>query len=200
MRQQEQKHRSRSHQFIVFGLALYRGILAVALGVLLIFYPAKSQNLLLNLMGFFWLSSGFVLIRREHIFGRRMSWVVGLVAMFTGLIVMSRNITRGWVPEIVVIELLGVVILLTGVLTVLGEFRIGKVLRRRHETLQFLLGLFEIVLGILLIASPLERGPITYWTATIWSLIFGGLVIGDALAERFGQPKETESAIRPDSG
>jgi hypothetical protein len=58
--------------------------------------------------------------------------------------------------------------------------------------------LFEIVLGLVLILSPLEHGPIAYWTATLWSLIFGGLVISDALMQRFGKPKETDVPTQPD--
>jgi uncharacterized membrane protein HdeD (DUF308 family) len=192
------KQPSKHHrgQLIAFGMALYRGVLAIVLGIILIFYPTKSQSMLFNIMGFFWLSSGFALIRRpatERVLGQRMTWVVGLVGVFSGLLVVSRNITERWVPEIAVFELLGVVILLTGVLHMMGEFRFGGVLKRRHETLHFLLGLFEIVLGLALILSPLEQGPITYWLATIWSLIFGGLVIGDALVQRFGQPQETDA-------
>jgi uncharacterized membrane protein HdeD (DUF308 family) len=91
-----------------------------------------------------------------------------------------------------VVELLGVVILLTGVLHMMGEFRLGGVFKRKHETLHFLLGLFEVVLGLTLILSPLEQGPITYWIATIWALIFGSLVIGEAVTERFRQSKETD--------
>ena len=192
----KQKHQTR-RQLIAFGLGLYRGVLAIVLGIILIFSPATSQNMLMNLMGFFWLSSGFALIYREQFLGQRMSWLVGIVAVLTGLLVIARNITRRWVPEIAVVELLGVVILLTGLLHIMGMFRLGGVLKRRHETLHFLLGLFEVVLGLALIFSPLERGPITYWLATIWALIFGGLVIGDALVQRFGQPKETDAPPRP---
>ena len=72
--EQPKKHQGR--QIIVFGLALYRGVLAIVLGIVLIFYPAKSQNSLMNLMGFFWLSSGFVLVHRERGSGQRISWVV----------------------------------------------------------------------------------------------------------------------------
>jgi hypothetical protein len=30
----------------------------------------------------------------------------------------------------------------------------------------------------------LEQGPITYWAATIWALIGGGLIISDAFYQR----------------
>jgi uncharacterized membrane protein HdeD (DUF308 family) len=91
------------------------------------------------------------------------------------------------VPEIAVVELLGAVILLTGVLHMTGQFRIGGITRRRRTTLHFLLGLFEVVLGAMLMWSPLELGPITYWAATIWALMFGVLFIGDALSQIFSK-------------
>ena len=191
----KQPSKHRRGQIIVFLIALYRGVLAIVLGIVLIFSPTKSQSMLFNIMGFFWLSSGFALIRRpdtKRVLGNRMSWVLGLVGTVAGLLVVTRNITRQWVPEIAVFELLGAVILFTGVLHMLGEVRLGGVVKRRHETLQFLLGLFEVVLGLILILSPLERGPVIYWMATIWALAFGTLVIGDALAQRGRKSPETE--------
>jgi uncharacterized membrane protein HdeD (DUF308 family) len=62
----EQQSKQRRRQLIAFGMALYRGVVAIVLGIILIFFPTKSQNMLMNLMGFFWLSSGLALIRRER--------------------------------------------------------------------------------------------------------------------------------------
>jgi cytochrome c-type biogenesis protein CcmH/NrfF len=36
----------------------------------------------------------------------------------------------------------------------------------------------------MLIISPLEQGSIVYWTATVWALVAGGLIISDALYQR----------------
>jgi len=200
MSNQRHEHQRR-RQTVVFVISLVRGIMAIVLGIILIFAPNRSVAMLFNLMGIFWITSGLFLLHHpelRRLMGKRVSWGLGLAAVLTGLLMVSRTITWRWVPEIVVIELLGAVILLTGVLHMLGEFRVGRVFKRRHETLQFLLGLFEIVGGLLLLLSPLEQGPITYWTATIWALIFGSLVISDALAQRFGQPKETDAPTQPD--
>jgi uncharacterized membrane protein HdeD (DUF308 family) len=175
--------------------------MAIALGVILIFDPSRSQGMLVNLMGFFWLTSGVALIRRPdmvRVLGKRTSVVVGVVAILTGLLVVTRHISRQWMPEIVVVELLGAVILLAGVLHMLGQFRVGQLLRRRHDTLNFLLGLFEFAFGLMLVWSPLEHGPLTYWVATVWALVFGVLIIGDALVQRFKKPSEAEAATQPE--
>jgi uncharacterized membrane protein HdeD (DUF308 family) len=116
--------------------------------------------------------------------GRRTTLALGLDAILTGLLVISRSLTRDFVGEVVFFELLGGVILLTGVLHLFGEFRIGRVLKGKRTTAQKILAIFEIGLGALLIISPLDQGPIVYWAATIWALLGGGLIIADALRQR----------------
>ena len=39
-------------------------------------------------------------------------------------------------------------------------------------------------MGLLLVISPLERGPIIYFAASIWALLGGLILIGDALRVR----------------
>jgi len=43
---------------------------------------------------------------------------------------------------------------------------------------------FEIGLGILLILNPLERGDLAYTFGSLWALLVGALLIGDALRMR----------------
>jgi uncharacterized membrane protein HdeD (DUF308 family) len=117
----------------------------------------------------------------DRVLGRRTSLALGLVAILTGLLVVSRSLTRNWVGQVVFMELLGAVILLTGVMHLFGEFRIGRVIKSKLTTAQKILAIFEIVLGGMLIFSPLDQSPLVYWTATIWALIGGGLVISDAV-------------------
>jgi uncharacterized membrane protein HdeD (DUF308 family) len=122
--------------------------------------------------------------------GRRTTLALGLVAILTGLLVISRSLTRDFVGEVVFFELLGAVILLTGVLHLFGEFRIGRVLKGKRTTAQKILAIFEIVLGMMLIISPLDQGPFVYWAATIWALVGGGLIIADALRQRARATRE----------
>ena len=145
-----------SSRSIGFWIALLRGFFAIILGLILIFNPEKTRVMLFNFMGLFWLTSGIILIRRrnvvfgdqtDRVLGRRTSLVLGLVAILTGLLVVSRNLTRNWVGEVVFVELLGAVILLTGVMHLFGEFRIGRVIKSKRTTVQKFLAIFEIVLG-----------------------------------------------------
>jgi len=187
---EDTKTKQNRKQTIAFWIAILRGLLAIILGILLIFNPEKSQFFLFNMMGLFWLANGIILLRHAHpvfgrqedrVLGKRMSLILGVVAILAGLLVISRIFTRQVLPEGLVIQVLGVVILLTGILHLLGEYRIGRYIKQKRTTAQKFLAVFEILLGGLLIYSPLDRSPIVYWIATAWALIGGGLIIADAI-------------------
>jgi uncharacterized membrane protein HdeD (DUF308 family) len=202
----EKKNDQRSGPGIGFWISLLRGFFAIMLGLILIFNPEKTQVMLVNFMGIFWLTSGIILIRHtnarfgdqtDRVLGKRTSLVLGLVGILAGLLVISRSLTRNWVEEVVFGELLGAVIVLTGILHLFGEFRIGRVIKSKTTTAQKILAVFEILLGGLLIISPLEQSPIVYWVATIWALVGGGLIITDALYQRAQARRERKTQGNP---
>ena len=195
----ENKGKQDRKSTIAFWISMLRGFFAIILGLILIFNPEKTRVMLFNFMGLFWLTGGILLLRRTNVaigdqtdrmLGRRTTLALGLVAILTGLLVISRSLTRDFVGEVVFFELLGGVILLTGVLHLFGEFRIGRVLKGERTTAQKILAIFEIVLGMMLIISPLDQGPFVYWAATIWALVGGGLIIADALRQRARATRE----------
>ena len=47
-----------------------------------------------------------------------------------------------------------------------------------------MLGVFELILGMLILFSDGGGSPTIYWAATIWSLLGGALIIGDAFRQR----------------
>ena len=115
-----------------FLVAILRGTFAILLGVVLLINPDKSRVLLVNFMGAFWLTSGLLLLRHdsEEVFqalGKRTSLIIGLVGIFVGLLVVTRRISEQWVDRALLVQLLGIVILLTGVLHVVAEVRIVRV-------------------------------------------------------------------------
>ena len=169
-----------------FWIPLIRGLFAISLGVALFIQPDKSRPMLVNFMGLYWLMSGILSVR-WGVHGqrpRRLSVVAGLVGVLAGIAALSRNVALGLVSEIAIIYLLGVVILLTGVLHMAGGFRTGEDRVRQWSWGGFLLGLFEVVLGVMLLIAPLERGPAIYLAASVWAFLGGAMLIGDALRVR----------------
>jgi uncharacterized membrane protein HdeD (DUF308 family) len=176
-----------------FWITVFRGILGIILGLMLLINPDKTPVMLFNFMGFYWLLTGIAFIRRAHVvfgkdtervFGVRLERALGVIALLTGLLVVTRSLTWRWIDGFFLFELLGVGILLTGVLHLLAEFRVGRVVRLGRTTAHKVLAIFEIILGTLLIISPMDHSSIVYWTAIVWALLGGVMILADALTVR----------------
>jgi len=162
----------RLRQNIPFYMAILRGIYAVILGIVLLFNPNKSQAFLGNFMAGFWISTGLLLLRKDsdeafQAIGKRSSLIFGVIAIVAGLLVMTRRMTREWVNPALQVQILGLVILLTGVLHMVGVVRLRRVRKGGRTWAHIVLGLFEIILGAMLFISPLAYGPPVYWAAMI---------------------------------
>ena len=96
-------------------------------------------------MGFFWLTIGLTILRSsqddERYPDKWVAWIAGLVAVVTGLLVITRHFTRQWVGEDFFFFLLGTVILATGMLHMFGQRRIGGFRRDRETRIHFYLGI-----------------------------------------------------------
>lgn len=173
---------------MAFWITLIRGLLAIALGVALILQPDKAQPMLVNFMGLFWLLSGIVSLR-WGVHGERargLSLLAGVVGVLAGISMLTRRWTTGAENEEILVVSVGFIILLTGLMHVYGGFRTGaehtRLLGRKRQWswTSFLLGLFEMVLGFLLVIAPLHLGPGVYVAASVWALVAGVILIGEA--------------------
>jgi len=173
------------HRNVAFVITLIRGILAVSLGVMLVFQPDKTRPMLANFMGMFWLVSGIISLRwgASGERARGVALLAGVIGMLTGLAMLTRSLTSTWVREDIMLSLLGVVILLTGILHAFGGFQLGKA-HRRFMLTSVLLGAFEIVLGFVLIVEPMGRSYIFYLIISIWAFIGGFILITAAIGLR----------------
>jgi uncharacterized membrane protein HdeD (DUF308 family) len=97
---------------------------------------------------------------------------------------LGRSLAPSYVAAEVFFAVLGLVILLTGLLHIFGGFRKGPDQVREWSWTSFLLGLFEVILGLMLVVSPLTRDIWVYLAAGVWALIGGAILIGDAVRLR----------------
>ncbi len=201
MSDSEGDNHKNGHHGVGFWVALIRGVLIVGLGLSLILIPEKTKTTLFNMMGVFWLTTGIVLIRGEmRRQGSRLSLAAGIIGVLAGLLVVTRNITRHYLAEFWVMNLLGAVILLTGVMHVTTGLRVGRQALRGRTGLSTLLGGFEIVLGTLFLLSPTGTGQVIYIVGTIWALLGGGLILGTALFQRVQARRQEAGETVPDTG
>jgi uncharacterized membrane protein HdeD (DUF308 family) len=169
---------------ILFWITLMRGFLVIILGLSIIFVPEKTKAMLFNFMGFFWLMTGIVSIRQEfHNRGHRLVLAAGILGILAGVAVETRNLTREYLDEFWVMELLGAVILLTGILHILGGLQIGGRAMRGRTELSIMLGVIEVILGGVLMLFQGGPSPILYGFTIIWALLGGILLLGDAFRQ-----------------
>ena len=182
---------------------MYKGILALILGLILIFDPDKSTPKLTYIMGMFWASSGIALLRHGPIgkMGQRLSKLISAVAIVTGLLVVARyylNAVFGlqFVANNIASIVLGSVILLTGISHLITEWKFGYISGRR--ILHTLLAIFEILLGLQLLLLPVVDHLYVRQTITVWALLGGILFVSTTIYEHI-QRRQTTKATRMNS-
>ncbi len=99
--------------------------------------------------------------------GSRLLQVAGFAGVLAGIMVITRSLTRNYLSEFLVTDLLGVVILLTGILHIMAGIRISKGAMSGRTELNIMMGIFEIMLGGILLFTQTGDNPLIYLGATI---------------------------------
>ena len=128
----EAKHPERR---AAFWITLARSLLALALGLALIFHPDKTRPILVNFIGVFWLAAGIMSLRwsASGERARRMSVVVGIVGIVAGVLILGRFLLSQLVGEAPMVLLLGTVVVLTGLVHVFEGFQTGPGHQRQRS-------------------------------------------------------------------
>ena len=185
---------------------MIRCLLALGLGASMLFIRNKSLPMLGNFMGLFWLLCGAVALRWGIAGGRtrRLAIVAGAIGVVAGLVMLARWLVLGEGFEDEFATALGVIIVLTGLLHIFEGFPTGEQRARRpgaprkRSWTSVLLGAFEVVLGVLLIVSPLSRDyALFYGAAAFWALVGGLILVGDALGLRRVQRQQSWQEGQP---
>ncbi len=173
---------------VMFWVTLLRGFMVITLGLVLWIQPQKARPFLITSMGMFWLVSGVMSIR-WGLSGKRtrgLPLLAGIVGVLAGLAALSRRfeLLDALVSDVLAITVLGIAILLTGLMHMIGGFRTGEDASRERSWTSFLMGLFEFIMGGMLILEPMRQGTLIYLGVSIWAIIGGVILIGDALRLR----------------
>jgi uncharacterized membrane protein HdeD (DUF308 family) len=83
-------------------------------------------------------------------------------------------------------------------LHIFNEIKIGDFKTNRLTRVHFWLGLFELLLGTLLIFSPQLDTPILYRVATAWAIVYGVLFLGTAVKQYLQQRQEKTGSEEED--
>jgi uncharacterized membrane protein HdeD (DUF308 family) len=162
-------------------ITVVRGLMAIALGVALAFNGDHAPAALVNFMGIYWMLNGLVTFQWGlAVEGprRRVPLAAGAIGVVTGAVVLLVNGETTFL-----LAILGIVILLTGVVHLLGGFELADVSGRRWRP-GVPLGILEVGLGATLVLTSGQSGSLSTWLASAWALLGGVVLLSDALLIR----------------
>jgi uncharacterized membrane protein HdeD (DUF308 family) len=165
----------------IWWLTLLRGILALALGVLLLVWPDKSAEALIMFIGAFALLIG--LISTVHASAARFAlWGASILG---GLITLALGLIALFWPGItatVLVYIIATWALVFGFIEILGGLTIGA--GSPAGALATGVGLISVVLAILLFVMPEVGIVAAAWLIGIYFLASGGLTVYHAVEVR----------------
>ncbi len=168
-------------------LTLARGLLALALGLAILFWPHQAGPMLGNFIGMYMLVTGAMTLRWWLAYDRHttLPGLAGGLGILTGLVIVGRLLLERWLPAVTIGQVLGILALLSGWTHVVGGFDVPATAHRFRAVESFLLGGFEVLLGILLIFYPLvldstEPRPGLTSLLVGWALVGGVTLLADA--------------------
>jgi uncharacterized membrane protein HdeD (DUF308 family) len=158
-------------QSSIWWFFLLEGIAGIILGFLLITDPGATMVALVTFLGFYWLIMGILALVRMFV-DRSVPWIwsllIGIVGILAGIVVLRHPYLAALTVPTVIVIVLGVQGLVMGVLELIGGFTGGGIG-------SFIMGVLYVLVGLLLLASPLAA-------ALAVPLVFGILLLVQGVA------------------
>jgi uncharacterized membrane protein HdeD (DUF308 family) len=122
----------------------------------------------------------------------RLWLLAGSVGILGGLAIVLRKLYAPPIDVSLVVTLFGIVAVLTGLLHMAGGYRVRQEYGPRLSRGSFLLGLVQLVLGLLVLFAPGQVPQIVVIVAVAWAVIGGLGMIRDALQLRDKRSANTQ--------
>lgn len=169
-----------SDQSDIWWIFLLEGIAAILFGILLLTAPAATLVALSVFLGLYLLFIGVLELVRVFVDpGVPWYWslLIGVLGIIAGIVVLQHPLVTALAIPTAVVVYLGVLAIIMGVVGIIGGFSGGGFG-------SFLLGLASLIIGILLLGSPLTSAIAVPFVFGIILLVEGVLLIVWALRVR----------------
>ncbi len=171
-------------------LTLLRGLLALALGLALLLGSSRAPHQVANFIGVYIFCNALVTFRwwLAHDQKSALTGLAGILGLFAGVTILGRGVLARAMPPEAAFQLVGLVILLTGWTGVVGGFVPATSEHPLPLLERYVLGGFELLLGVLLVIFPPWVGrpehyaPLT-WVLVGWSLVGGLTLLAEGLRQ-----------------
>ncbi len=158
----------------IWWVFLLQGVMAIILGLMFLTAPGETLLAVVTFLGFYWLITGMLALVRVFV-DRSVPWVwsllIGIVGILAGIFVLRHPLLAALTVPTALVIVLGVQGFVMGVLDIIGGFKGGGLG-------SFILGVINILVGLLLLGSPLAAALAVPLVFGILLLIQGvGLII-----------------------
>jgi uncharacterized membrane protein HdeD (DUF308 family) len=167
-------------------MVLLEGIAAIILGVLLLTSPGMTTLVFVQMLGFYWLIVGILALVSLFVDRSLWGWKLcsGILGILAGLVIIRHPLWSAlFIPALLVV-LLAVQALIQGVIKIVESFRGGGFG-------VFVLGILNILLGVLLLSAPFITAFVLPLVVGIVALIGGIFAIFLAVRLRSSTPSPT---------
>lgn len=164
-------------------LNLVRGAVALLIGLFTLVWPHSTRYFFVNFLALYWLSSGVIGLREYLAIQQKRVLVPHLFGIVVGVLLLFRAVyIQAFSPELA-LKILGLVALCTGLLHLFWGARKPATGANEQPVHRVYLGMFEVVLGVLLILVD-ALAPWSKLFIGVWMLLGGILLMLQALQIR----------------
>ncbi len=164
---------------------MIRGLAAIVFGAVAMAWPTNSILALVIVYGAYVLVDGIfsiIAVFGSHSGERWWQLLSGLFSVAAGVMAF---IWPG-LTALALVMIIGVWSIVRGLVEIMAAVRLRKVIP--NEWMLIAAGIISVLLGIVLIASPLVGALALIWALGIWAIAFGLLMVGLAFKVRSHKP------------
>jgi uncharacterized membrane protein HdeD (DUF308 family) len=148
---------------------LLEGIIAIIIGVFLVYEPIATTILLIQLLAIFWLAGGIITVIGTLMFTKDGKWKLlsGILSIIAGVVILMYPIISPYIVLKFLVIFIGALAIVNGAVVLASAFKGG-------EWGTGVLGILSIILGLLLLTNSFAGVLIFPWMFG-FILIIGGI-------------------------
>jgi len=151
-------------------VVLLEGVLAIIVGLFLLYRPAVTTVFLIQVLGIFWLAGGILSVLGAFVFSGNRIWklLAGILSIIAGIVILTYPIYSPFVVLTMFVIFIGIWAIITGAVKLVWGLKGGG-------WGEGILGILTIILGLLLLTNTLAGALALPWVFGFF-LILGGIV------------------------
>jgi uncharacterized membrane protein HdeD (DUF308 family) len=152
---------------------LLEGVIAIIIGLFLLYEPIASTILLIQILAIFWLLEGIISVIRALVFTKDGKWrlLSGILGIVVGIVILLYPIFSPYIVLRFLVIFIGALAIVNGAVTLISGLKEG-------ERSMGILGVLYIVLGLLLLTNIFAGILVLPWVFGIFFIVCGiGTVI-----------------------